>query len=46
MIASEIGAKLRIIPVDASGQLILSEYGKLLNAKTKLVSVTQVSNAL
>ncbi len=46
MIASEIGAKLRIIPVDESGQLILSEYARLLNAKTKLVSITQVSNAL
>jgi cysteine desulfurase / selenocysteine lyase len=46
MIASELGAKLRIIPVDESGQLILSEFAKILNARTKLVSVTQVSNAL
>jgi cysteine desulfurase / selenocysteine lyase len=35
-----------VIPVDDDGQLILSEYEKLLNTKTKLVSFTQVSNAL
>ena len=45
-LAAEKGARLRVIPVDDSGQLILSEFAKLLNAKTKLVSVTQVSNAL
>jgi cysteine desulfurase / selenocysteine lyase len=37
---------LRVIPVDDDGQLLLDEYAKLLNAKTKLVSFTQVSNAL
>ncbi|WP_305907869.1 family 2A encapsulin nanocompartment cargo protein cysteine desulfurase [Methylomarinum sp. Ch1-1] len=42
----ETGAVLRVIPVDDSGQVILSEYQKLLNAKTKLVSFTHVSNAL
>lgn len=40
------GAKLRVIPVDDSGQVILSEYQRLLGPRTKLVSVTQVSNAL
>ncbi len=45
-LASEKGAKLRVIPVDDSGQVILSEYQKLLNVRTKIVSVTQVSNAL
>jgi cysteine desulfurase / selenocysteine lyase len=40
------GLKLRVIPVDDDGQLILGEYEKLLNPKTKLVSFTQVSNAL
>jgi cysteine desulfurase/selenocysteine lyase len=43
---AETGAVLQVIPVDDSGQLILSEYGRLLSEKTKLVSVTQVSNAL
>jgi cysteine desulfurase / selenocysteine lyase len=38
--------KLRVIPVDDDGQILLGEYGKLLSHKTKLVSFTQVSNAL
>ena len=45
-LAAQTGAKIRVIPVDDSGQLLLDEYQKLLNPKTKLVSVTQVSNAL
>ncbi len=45
-LASAKGAKLRVIPVDDSGQVLLDEYAKLLNDRTKLVSVTQVSNAL
>ncbi|WP_153146390.1 family 2A encapsulin nanocompartment cargo protein cysteine desulfurase [Dechloromonas sp. H13] len=45
-LAAQVGAKIRVIPVDDSGQLLLDEYQKLLNPKTKLVSVTQVSNAL
>jgi len=40
------GVKLRVIPVDDDGQVLPDEYAKLLNAKTKLVSFTQVSNAL
>ncbi len=40
------GAKLRVIPVDDDGQIILDEYAKLLSPQTKLVSFTQVSNAL
>jgi len=40
------GAKLRVIPVDDSGQVLLDEYQKLLNDRTKIVAVTQVSNAL
>jgi len=46
MIAAETGAKIRVIPVDDTGQIILSEYVKLFNRNTKFVSVTQVSNAL
>jgi len=45
-LAAEKGAKIRVIPVDDSGQILLDEYQKLFNGKTKLVSVTQVSNAL
>jgi cysteine desulfurase/selenocysteine lyase len=42
----EKGAVLRVIPVDETGQILLSEYRKLLSGKTKLVAFTQVSNAL
>ena len=45
-LAAAKGAKLRVIPVDDNGQVLLDEYQKLLNSRTKLVSVTQVSNAL
>ena len=40
------GAVLRVAPVDDNGQVLLDEYAKLLNSRTKLVSFTQVSNAL
>jgi cysteine desulfurase/selenocysteine lyase len=46
MLCSEKGAKLRVIPVDDDGQILLDEYEKLLNSRTKFVSFTQVSNAL
>ena len=45
-LAAEKGAVIRVIPVDDSGQVRLDEYQKLLNGRTKLVAVTQVSNAL
>ena len=45
-LAAAKGAHLRVIPVDDSGQILLDEFSKLLNDRTKLVSVTQVSNAL
>jgi len=45
-LAAEKGARIRVIPVDDSGQILLDEYRKLLNDRTKLVAVTQVSNAL
>jgi cysteine desulfurase/selenocysteine lyase len=46
IICQDTGAKLKTIPVDDSGQLILEEYEKLLNARTKIVAFTHVSNAL
>lgn len=45
-LASAKGAHLRVIPVDDSGQVLLDEYRKLLNERTRIVAVTQVSNAL
>jgi cysteine desulfurase/selenocysteine lyase len=40
------GATLRVAPVDDDGQILLGEYQKLLNSRTRLVAFTQVSNAL
>jgi len=40
------GLRLKVIPVDDDGQVLLEEYARLLSSKTKLVSFTQVSNAL
>ena len=45
-LAEEKGARLRVIPVDEDGQILIDEYARLLGPKTKLVSFTQVSNAL
>ena len=45
-VCAETGALIRVIPADDSGQLILSEYRKLFNRRTRFVSVTHVSNAL
>lgn len=45
-LAQEKGAHIRVIPVDDNGQIVLDEFRKLLNSRTKLVSITQVSNAL
>jgi cysteine desulfurase/selenocysteine lyase len=39
-------AKLKVIPIDENGELILEEYHKLISDKTRLVAVAQVSNAL
>lgn len=46
MLCAEKGARLRVAPVDNSGQILLDEYEKLLGPKTKLVAFAQVSNAL
>lgn len=45
-LADKKGLVLRVIPVDDDGQILLDVYAGLLNPKTKLVSFTQVSNAL
>ncbi|MGO9028321.1 MAG: family 2A encapsulin nanocompartment cargo protein cysteine desulfurase [Acidimicrobiales bacterium] len=45
-LAAEQDARLRVIPVDDSGQILLDEYRRLLNDRTRLVAVTHVSNAL
>jgi cysteine desulfurase / selenocysteine lyase len=45
-LAAQTGAKLRVIPVDDSGQILLDEARKIITDKVKIVAVTQVSNAL
>jgi cysteine desulfurase / selenocysteine lyase len=46
LLCEDRGAKLRVIPINDRGELILEEYDKLLGPKTKLVCLTHVSNAL
>lgn len=46
LVAQETGAVIKVVPVDESGQIILSEYEKLFTKRTKFVSATHVSNAL
>ena len=45
-LAAAKGLKLKVIPVDDDGQVLLDAYSGLLSNKTRLVSFTQVSNAL
>ena len=46
MLCLETGAKLRVIPMNERGELLMEEYEKLLNPRTRMVAVTHVSNAL
>lgn len=46
MLCEKTGAILKVIPMDMNGELVLSEFDKLLNQETKLVFVNHVSNAL
>lgn len=46
LIAEMTGAKLKVIPVDENGELMMEEFHKLLNEKVKLVSVVHASNSL
>jgi len=46
MLCEEKGCKLRVIPINDAGELLMDEYDALLNDKTKLVAVAHVSNAL
>ena len=45
-LCTETGAVLKVVPVDDHGQVRLDAYEKLLGPRTKLVSFTEVSNAL
>tara|TARA_B100000686_G_scaffold341898_1_gene420064 strand:+ start:4750 stop:6009 length:1260 start_codon:yes stop_codon:yes gene_type:complete len=46
ILAEESGVKIRVVPINDAGELLIEEYKKLFNKNTKLVSVTHVSNAI
>jgi cysteine desulfurase/selenocysteine lyase len=46
MLCEQVGAKLRVSPINHDGEIVMEEYQRLLNDKTKFVSITHVSNAL
>jgi cysteine desulfurase/selenocysteine lyase len=46
MLCEKTGAKLVVIPMNETGELIQSEYERLLSQKTKIVTVNHISNAL
>lgn len=45
-LCEEKGAVLKVIPINDAGELIISDYKKLLNEKTKIVAITHISNTL
>lgn len=46
MLCREKGARLRVVPMNDRGELLLDEYRALLNGRTRMVALTHVSNAL
>ncbi|CAD5979084.1 putative cysteine desulfurase [Planktothrix tepida] len=46
MLAQQTGAIIKVIPVSDRGEILLEEYAQLLSPRTRLVGITQVSNAL
>jgi cysteine desulfurase / selenocysteine lyase len=46
LLCEERGAKLRVVPITDSGEIILEEYVRLFSEKTKIVAISHVSNAL
>lgn len=46
LLAARKGIAIKVIPMNDKGELLLDEYEKLFSDRTKIVSVTQVSNVL
>ena len=46
MLCAEKGARLRVIPINDDGELLMDEYAALLNERTKFVGIVHMSNAL
>jgi len=46
MLAEEKGARIRVVPINDAGELLVEEYEKLFNSRTRFVGLSHVSNAL
>jgi cysteine desulfurase / selenocysteine lyase len=46
MLCERKGARLKIIPINDRGELIIAEYEKLFTSKTRIVAITHVSNSI
>ena len=46
ILCEQVGAKLRVIPINDDGELLIDEFDKLLGARTKFISIVHVSNAI
>ena len=46
MVAEATGATVRVVPINDAGELMLDEYARMLNGRTRIVSVNHVSNAV
>ena len=46
MVCEEKGAHLKVVPINEEGEMVMSEFDKLLTDKTKIVSINHISNAL
>lgn len=44
--AAERGARVRMIPINSNGEIVIDEYESMLNERTKMVAVSHVSNSL
>jgi cysteine desulfurase/selenocysteine lyase len=46
ILCGQVGARLRVVPINHDGEIVMDEYRRLLNERTKFVAVAHVSNAL
>ena len=46
ILCEQTGAVLKVIPINDKGELIMEAYEKLLNERTRIVSIVHISNAL
>ena len=46
LLAAKKGIAIKVIPIDENGDVLMDEYEKLFNERTRIVSITQVSNVL